>query len=150
MNKKVDAESKSAVGQWLNGLEGVLHKEAELAGLLEHGTMVGSAREFLVSRALRSVLPPSLHIGTGRVIDSCGNRSKQVDVVIYDPVFPILETHPGNGLYLVEGVVATIEVKSNVDKTKLWEAFDNCLSVTRLNMDRTKSPATLTLTGVGI
>jgi len=118
--------------KWFDQLESVLHAEAELAGLLGHGTMVGNAREFLVSRVLKSVLAPSLHIGTGKIIGHDGSESKQIDVIIYDPSFPVLEVQPGHGLYFAEGVVATIEVKSKIDKSKLHDSLDNCVSVTSM------------------
>lgn len=117
---------------WFDQLEQVLHVQAELAGLLGHGTMIGDAREFFVTHVLRSVLPPSLHIGTGKIIGHDGSQSKQVDVIICDPSFPGLEVQPGHGLYFSEGVVAAIEVKSSIDIASLRESLDNCLSVTQI------------------
>jgi hypothetical protein len=118
--------------QWFDQLEKVLHAEAELAGLLGHGTIIGSAREFFVTRILRSVLPPSIHIGTGKVIGHDGSQSSQIDVIAYDPSFPVLEVQPGQGLYILEGVIVAIEVKSTLDKDKFHQALDNCLSVTKM------------------
>lgn len=118
----------NAMKRWFDELEKVLAAEARLAGLLEHGTMTGSAREFFVQRVLRSVLPPALHIGTGRVISASGETSKQIDVVIYDPQFPLMEAQPGQGLYLREGTMAAIEVKSELNRERTEEALENCLS----------------------
>lgn len=117
---------------WLDGLEGMLAAEAAVSGLFEHGTMIGQAREFLVSRVLRSVLPSSVHIGTGRVIDHSGGVSKQIDVIIYDPRFPMMKLDSG-GLYFVEGVLATIEVKSTINTAVLEGSLDNCKSVLELD-----------------
>lgn len=117
---------------WFDKLEEGLHADARLAGLLGHGTMIGNAREFFISRVLRSVLPPSLHIGTGKIVAHNGMQSNQIDVVVYDSSFPFLEVQPGHGIYFAEGVVAAIEVKSNVDKNKLRKSLDNCRSVTRM------------------
>lgn len=118
--------------KWFDQLEKALHTQAELAGLLGHGTLIGDAREFFISQVLRSVLPPSLHIGSGKVIAHDGTESKQVDVIVYDSTFPVLEAQPGQGLYFVEGVVAVIEVKSQVNEAKFKEAVNNCRSVTRM------------------
>jgi len=116
--------------QWLDQLESVLLKEAELAGLLSHPTMVGSGREFFIRRVLGSILPPSVHIGSGRVISADHPQgSRQVDIIIYDPRFPVLEVEKGVGLYFVEGVIATIEVKSVLNSERLREALENCESV---------------------
>ncbi|MCE9529685.1 MAG: hypothetical protein K8T89_00870 [Planctomycetes bacterium] len=119
------------VKRWLDQLELTLRNEAELSGLLGHGTMIGSAREFFVARVLRSILPPSVHIGSGRIINSTG-ISKQIDIILYDPKCPLMEIQPGQGLYFIEGVIATIEVKSLLTKEKLIQALDNCGSVARL------------------
>jgi hypothetical protein len=124
--------SAETTRKWFDQLEGVLHAEAELAGLLGHGTMIGSAREFFVTRVLKTVLPPWLHIGTGKVLGHDGAQSNQIDVILYDPQFPVFETQPGRGLYLLEGVIAAIEIKSLLDKERLFQALDNCLSVARI------------------
>jgi len=106
-------------------------EEAKIAGLFDHGTTVGTAREFIVGRCLRSFLPAGVEIGSGEVVDSNGNRSKQIDVVVYDSRFPALRTGAG-ALYLIEGVIATIEVKSTMKPERLRESLDNCVSVSML------------------
>lgn len=117
--------------EWFDKLDLTLWAEAGVAGLLEHSTSVGTAREFFINRLLNSILPSSLHIGTGKIIDAEGNESKQIDVVVYDPRFPMLQTG-GIGLYFAEGVIAVIEVKSTLTITELENALDNCYSVMRL------------------
>ena len=120
--------------KWFDQLESVLTQEAILAGLVGHNGLIGSAREFFVRRILRSILPPAVHIGSGRVIgDKAEEESKQIDVVLYDPRCPFLETEPGIGLYFAEGVIATIEVKSTLTKPILKDALDNCLSVMEIS-----------------
>lgn len=123
--------STRALINWFDRQETVLAEEAKLAGLLSHNTTIGQAREFLISRFLKSILPPAIHFGTGKIIDSSGNYSKQIDIIIYDPRFPILEI-AGGGLYLVEGVIAAIEVKSTINSEQLTLALDNCKSVLSL------------------
>jgi hypothetical protein len=113
---------------WFDRLETVLQAEAQLSGLLSHGSTVGQAREFLVTRVLRTILPASVHVGSGKVIDSRGECSKQIDVVVYDPRFPLMKVE-GGGLYFVEGVLATIEVKSTINSAELRASLDNCKSV---------------------
>ena len=81
---------------------------------------MGQAREFLVTRVLKTILPTGVHIGSGMVIDRKGASSKQIDVVIYDPRFPIMKVE-GWWRYSVSlrGVLATIEVKSTIDTAAL-------------------------------
>jgi hypothetical protein len=119
------------VVDWFDRLESVLEAEATLSGLLSHGSTVGQAREFLVTRVLRTILPASVHVGCGKVIDSKGNCSRQTDIIIYDPRFPLMEVE-GGGLYFVEGVLATIEVKSTIDRAELEASLENCRAVLAL------------------
>jgi hypothetical protein len=139
---EMDANTNSEsliIRDWFNSLEKILHAEAELAGLLSHGALIGSVREFFTARALKSVLPSNVHIGSGIVYSSSGARSKQVDIVIYDASFPFLESVPGQGLYFLDGVIATIEVKSTLNKSELYKALDNCVSVANLYESRSAS-----------
>lgn len=120
--------------KWFDQLELMLTEEARLAGLLGHNGLIGSAREFFVRRVLGSILPPAVHIGSGRVVgDNDNEESKQIDVILYDPRCPLLEWEHGMGLYFADGVIATIEVKSTLTKPILKEALDNCLSVMQIS-----------------
>ena len=59
--------ANKVVVDWLDGLETMLEAESKLSGLLAHGSTVGQAREFVVTRILKTILPASVHIGTGKV-----------------------------------------------------------------------------------
>jgi len=75
--------ANTAVVDWFDRLETVLEAESRLSGLLAHGTTIGTAREFVVTRILRTILPPAVHIGNGKVIDANGKYSKQIDIIVY-------------------------------------------------------------------
>lgn len=120
------------VQQWFDNYEIALIHEAKQAGLLQQSSLVGSAREFIIHRVLRSILPPAAHIGSGKVIDMKGNASRQIDIVVFDPRFPIFEIQPGIGMYPLEGVIATIEVKSTLTATTLHDALENTFSLLEL------------------
>ena len=120
--------------EWFDQLEEVLTREARIAGLLQHGSLSGTAREFLVQRVLKMVLPLAVGLGTGKVIDAAGGSSRQIDIVVFDSRVPVFEVSPGIGLYPVEGVLATIEVKSRLDKKGLWESLTNSASVSSLKV----------------
>lgn len=75
----------------------------------------GLERELFLQKILKSVLPPHVRFGTGDIIDAEKRTSGQVDIVLESTLslsFPALEEGPR--LYLAEGVVAAIEVKSNL------------------------------------
>ncbi len=121
--------------EWIKSQESSLHHQANLAGLLSHSSTVGTAREFLVKRVLQAVLPPLIHVGSGILVDAHDNSSKQIDVVLYDSRFPLMEFDQGVGIYPIEGVVATIEVKTDLSSaTSLKSALENCYSVLSLSL----------------
>ncbi len=127
---------------WFNGLEKILYEEAKWAGLFEHNVTKGQIREFLVNKALKSFLPDSIHVGTGQIFStdnpSGSNhpiKSKQIDIVLFDSKFPYLKFGNGINLYPVEGTLATIEIKTRLNKSEMIKALDNCLSVMKLGIN---------------
>lgn len=78
----------------------------------------GRERESFLDLFLRNCVPPQFRFGSGDIVDHCGTRSGQVDVVIETPFYPSLPLVGGTRerLYLVEGVSAVVEVKSNFSK----------------------------------
>ena len=88
--------------------------------------LVGDAMETPVRERLEQVLPQGIGVGSGCVIDTNGNTSRQLDVVLYEkgicPVFCV-NNSPETTYYPCEGVLAVGEVKSAIDKRGLSDAF---------------------------
>lgn len=122
-------DDKSVIHDWLDRLEKIIEEEARLAGLFQHSTLIGTAREFIIQNILKRCLPPVIHYGSGKIFDSNGNYSKQIDLVIFDSRFPCLEINNGAGLYPIEGVIATVEIKSTITKGAIKDALNNQSSV---------------------
>jgi hypothetical protein len=119
---------------WAKNIVDVLKSESDLAGiLLKHGGELGDAREALIRGILERILPSIYEVGTGEVIDSIGKHSRQIDIVIARRDYPSLILPNRSKLYLVESVLATIEVKSFLDKDLLIGALENCASVADLS-----------------
>ena len=97
--------------------------------------LVGSAMERSVRKALETLLPYGVSIGSGCVIDTQGGTSRQIDVVIYErdicPVFCI-DDNPETTYYPCEGVIAVGEVKSRVGKAEFDDAVKKVESVKKL------------------
>ena len=104
------------------------------AGILSHSTDMGSAREHFVSNVLSTFLPKSTIVGSGEIIDGKGARSGQQDIVLYRSDFPVISSLTPINTYLAEGVIATIEIKSNLStgspKNGLLTAFESVRQVT--------------------
>lgn len=126
---------RSKIRKWFDDLEKILNLQAESAGLMDHKATVGEIREFFVQEVLTKILPPCVTVGSGKVISSNREKiSKQIDIIIFDNrCFRLSFTgDPRNSLYPVEGVIATIEIKSELNSDTLKQALDNCFSVMSL------------------
>ena len=98
-------------------------------------TVIGNAIEDSVRREFEQILPRGIAVGSGCVIDSYGNCSKQQDVILYErdicPVFSI-NNAPESTYYPCEGVIGVVEVKSSVGTAELRDAFEKIQSVRQL------------------
>jgi hypothetical protein len=102
--------------------------------VLKHSTDLGYSREHFVKEVLSSFLPKSVIVGNGEIIDGDGKRSGQQDVIIYRADFPVITSLTPINAYLAEGVLATIEVKSDLStgEPNLYSAFKNVKKVLSL------------------
>jgi len=92
----------------------------ELAILMPHLGERGRIAEEIVHSVLQRILPKRFSLGTGVLISASGEASSQTDIIILDNFHnsPLLSEF-GVGLYPVETVYATIEVKSVLTKREL-------------------------------
>ena len=82
-----------------------------------HSLHKGTPREAFIKKFLIDHLPSNVDIGTGEIIDavSLPNQScNQFDIVIYKRNYPKLDFGDGISGFLIESVIATIEVKSTL------------------------------------
>ncbi len=105
----------------------LLSAQAQVAGGTGHAVTTGKLRETIVQNFLRPHLPKTLDIKSGIIIDSQGNRSSQQDCVIVDTRLPIVDVgSDSEGILIAESVVATIEVKSLLDKQEILSTLNSC------------------------
>ena len=74
----------------------------------------GNERRAFVTDFLEAMFPSPNRFGTGDCIDTAGNQSGELDVVVEYPFLPSLTLAGHSRLYLAEGIAAVIEVKSNI------------------------------------
>ena len=123
-----------------------LVSEFEKARSATTAELVASAMETAARRQLEQILPTGVAVGTGCVIDSYGNTSRQTDIVLYErdicPVFRVNYDDPKATYYPCEGVIAVGEIKSSIGKKELEDAFQKVASVKSLkrNFDHPKYP----------
>lgn len=106
----------------------------------KHSGNLGTAREHFIGEVLSRFLPGSIVVGSGEITDG-KERSGQQDIIIYRSDFPVLAGFNSVNTYLIEGVVATIEVKSDLatgSPNGLLSAFKSAASVLSLTNQAAK------------
>jgi hypothetical protein len=111
---------------------------AHHAGSSMSSASKGNEREAFINGFLSQVMPSHFRFGSGDTTDQKGARSGQLDIVVEYPFVPSLPIVAGRSprLYLAEGIVAVIEIKSNI--TSQWEEVEvtaSQLSVLSRNYD---------------
>ena len=103
---------------------------------LSHGLSKGEANESIVRTFLEDRLPKSVGIGRGQIVDKYGNKSKQLDVIIFDALnTPVLWVDDANEhrLFPSESVRAVIEVRTRLHASDVPSIIKNMLSVKSLD-----------------
>ncbi|MFC1737746.1 DUF6602 domain-containing protein [Planctomycetota bacterium] len=85
----------------------------------------GEIKELFVARVLKSFLSSQFDIGSGIIIN-CRNpekHSNQTDIIIYDNrILPPFIKEQNIGVYPIESVIATVEIKTKLDGGELKSA----------------------------
>jgi len=116
--------------------------QTELEGakiVLEHPTTLGDSCELKWIDWLKKYLPERYCVDKAQVIDSKGNLSQQLDIVIYDRQYTPFIFNDGGAIYIpAESVYAVFEVKQTLNKEHLIYAGKKVESVR--NLYRTSAP----------
>lgn len=110
----------------LASIEKTLITQAIVQESTGHTIHKGTPREFFIRDFLENHLSANVAIGTGEIIDSLskpGQQRNQYDIVIYYKNYPKLNFGGNISGFLIESVVATIEVKSNLTENELHKAI---------------------------
>lgn len=118
MNPNVPTQVSPTVQRYWNAVSNRLRVESrEMAGLIKHHGEKGRANEKSIESLLQRMLPPSVRVAPGEIIDSRGKTSAQVDTLILsNTTQPILFGQTEEILFPVESVLICIEVKSTLTK----------------------------------
>lgn len=103
---------------------------------LTHNLSIGEANESVVREFLRQRLPASIGVGRGQIVDKNGQRTRQLDVVLYDAFrTPALWTdkEKDQRLFPSESVIAVVEVKTRLSASDAESIVSNMRSVKTLD-----------------
>ena len=116
----------------LGRISAALTNSNALAGV-SHAGLKGQLRETIVRDLVRPFLPLRIGVGQGQIVSHDGQISSQIDVILYDPgIVPPVIFDGKDGLFPLESVLATIEVKSVRNATALREAHEFAERLSRL------------------
>jgi hypothetical protein len=113
--------------------------DLSLSGLFEHPSANGTATEQIWLELFAQFLPTRYRAAPAFIINAVGNRSRQIDIAIYDnlaspPLFP-----HGAGIHIpIESVYAVFEVKPTISKQWLEDAAAKAVSVRELQSTNRK------------
>jgi hypothetical protein len=104
-----------------------------------HAPSKGDASENVWLDLLANYLPRRYELATAHVVDSEGQFSDQIDVVIFDRQYsPFIFAFEGRKIIPAESVYATFEAKQTLNAQLVRYAQEKCASVRRLH--RTSLP----------
>lgn len=128
MSEKVDLRGL------FNGLQSQMIAEMKTnSDFIEHSTTKGDAFEDIWIDYLRTYLPNRYSVDKAIIIDSKGNKSQQIDLVIYDQTYTPFVFIQKNTKYIpAEGVYAVFEVKPELNKKYIIYSGDKVESVRKL------------------
>lgn len=115
--------------------------DAKSAVELKHPYLTGRLREIVLHELIQPMLNNNFSIGNGKIVDYLGNISGEIDLCIYSknlhpPIF--FSTNDKIGIFPIESVLNTIEVKSEFNLANLKNAF---LKFNQLDNDLIMTPA---------
>jgi len=105
---------------------------------IDHPGTKGDSIENVWIQWLRKYLPTKYSVDKAIIIDSLGNISHQMDLVIYDEQFtPFVFNQNGVKYIPAEGVYAVFEVKPEINKSYIEYAGEKIASVRKLHRTAT-------------
>lgn len=108
------------------------NKLSEIRTSFRNSTDKGENAEEILSSFIHDYIPPVYRIGRGEIIDSFGNQSKQIDIIITNQYHPFISDYIRPSTFFIEGVACCGEVKMSLTNTHLVEGLNNCKSLKKI------------------
>jgi hypothetical protein len=119
----------------LNGLHhGIEHRLTMARTLFEHPVMKGDASEIIWLEFLKLYLPKRYQVTKAVVVDSKGQFSDAIDIVVHDRQYtPFIFSHEGQSVVPAESVYAVFEAKQSLSASQISYAGKKAASVRKLH-----------------
>jgi len=116
--------------------------QLSVGSMIDHSAIVGAASEQCWIQLLERYLPKRYRAAPAFVVDSRGERSRQIDLVIFDNLYsPLLFPHESALHVPAESVYAVFEIKSYFSHHHLRYAAEKAASVRTLKRTSVRVPA---------
>ncbi len=124
-----------SLAKLLANLHGTLEQNLRIAReSLAHPVAKGNASERGWLDILKAYLPRRYRVDSAHIVDSNGDFSDQIDIVVYDRQYsPLIFHHEGEKIIPAESVYAVFEAKQTIDANVIRYASEKVLSVRRLH-----------------
>ncbi len=108
-------------------------EQARAASVFTHQGVKGSVLEILIGGLFRPLLPSDIGVGTGQIIDAYNSpMSGQIDIILYDKsILPPVLIDDKTGIFPIESVLYTIEVKTTLNATELSNAHKSAEKISK-------------------
>jgi hypothetical protein len=132
--------TKWTLSQLLAGLHQDIQNRLEISRkTFGHATTKGNASESVWLEMLQKYLPQRYQAASAHVVDSLGNFSDQIDIVVFDRQYsPFIFNFQGETIVPAESVYGVFEAKQSVNKEQVEYAQAKVATVRRLH--RTSLP----------
>ena len=128
---------RTAIQKRISVIIGNLIRDVNSITDLNHPGIKGTLVESFNKNILGSFLTSQFGVGYGVIVNHLGVQSAQTDIIIYDKrILPPFIIAGDLGAYPIEGVIAAIEVKMQLDKTKLLQAEKSAKKLQNIVFDR--------------
>jgi len=133
-----------------NAIEKLLLAQSEIVNNAGHNNLKGGPREWFIKDFLENHIPSNIEIGQGEIIGDLSSKGDrpQIDIVLYDKDLPKLCYDPYNTAFLIEGVIAVIECKSNFGKKELKQVCKAGKYINKLSQNVVESKEDKSHSGV--
>lgn len=133
---KIAPKDRPVLFEYFESTADILLSEYKRSSQQISSANLGRNRETFCKKFLSKVLPTKLSVKSGEIWDSKKNKTGQEDIIILRDDTSSL--HIGSeDIYLAEGVLGVIEIKSNLNREKLNEAGKGLTKVENLKINST-------------
>jgi hypothetical protein len=108
--------------------------QAQVVNSMDHDLSKGTFREIAVQNLLRPLLRSDVGLTSGIVVDSWGQQSRQIDVIVYSTtILPPLMVESALSYVPAEACIQAFEIKSKLTATELRKTVWAARSLQSLN-----------------